>query len=200
MVLGVIITIMSLAVPSLIGLGSTWKAKESVGVIAGILNQARLKASSQNAHTFVAFREAGQTVKMIYFRSEDGDDPFLSSSTPGNLAALDLDQAGDKLMLLDRPAQFDNTALRDIDFTYPSSVLRQNGASTILSTSREVVYRGEKYDRIIQFSPSGELRIDGVEQILVEFGIQQLRNGNAGQFYSVIQIPGTTGQAFVYSN
>lgn len=196
-VIAVIGVLLAVAVPSVRTITAGSDVRQSTGMVFSTLSLARQTAASQNAHVFVAFHHAndGSRLSMIMFRTRDGSDPFEA------VDQINLDQNPADIMMLSRPMQASNFFLRDAGFQYPQAVSRPAGALSIQTQiGRQVTYQGKHFDRIVQFGPTGEIYVDGQPKPLVEFGIQTARNGNPADRFAIFQIPGTTGQAFIYQN
>jgi len=152
---------------------------------ASYIDQARSYAVAHGTYVYVGQRSAGgadPATEFIVVGSQNGED--LSSQT--NLVV----GAGD-VALLAKPLLTNQV---NYSTNAPSDVVRPAGAA-LNTGDQKITAKGNEYQTLLAFGPSGTVTFGGAIPSIVEFG---LRHSGRTSSVGVIQVAGLTGMSRVY--
>lgn len=207
-VIAVMSVLVSLAAPALSSMAKGSQMTQSLIELSGTLDQARQHAISRNTYVWVALRPNpdgpnGDELSMVVLASKSGTDP-LPWSNYGTVP-------NDEIDLITRPRTFDQMRFEEAGKYTKSDIPRLDGKSTtsIANTPSDntAVFRIKlpgaaslvDFDRVIQFTPTGEARVSSSVIDVIEFGLHPTRGktGDASNV-AVLRVNGLTGQTAVY--
>ncbi|CAN5342381.1 hypothetical protein BH09VER1_BH09VER1_27610 [soil metagenome] len=203
-VAGMLLGLSGVAVTSLSKGGTLNK---SLADVAGTLEQARQYAVAQNTYVWVAFlpgtMSGNSTVSMVVLASKNGADPTPWSA----YGTVPNSQIG----LLTRVKTFDQIGLSDAA-TFTDRIPELTGATAVTKDVNSLANGTAKFsvllpgtttpvvfDRVIQFTPSGEAHNASNLIDVIEFGMQPTHGTVADEKnVAAIRVNGLTGQTQVY--
>ena len=203
-VIAVMSVLVSLAAPALSSMAKGSQMTQSLIELSGALDQARQYAISRNTYVWVALRpnpegSNGDELSMVVLASKSGTDPAPWSDY-GAVPNSQID-------LIARPRTFDQMRFEEAGKYTKTEIPGLSGKSTtsINNTPSEntAIFRVKlpgatsavDFDRVIQFTPTGEARVSSSVIDVIEFGLHPTR-GKAG--VAVLRVNGLTGQTAVF--
>jgi prepilin-type N-terminal cleavage/methylation domain-containing protein len=207
-VVAVMSLLVSLAVPALSSIAMGNQMNQSLIQLSGTLDQARQYAITHNTYVWVALRPhtdevRGDELSVAVLASKTGTDP----SPWSNYGAVPNSQ----IDLISRPRTFGQLRLEEAGTFSASKIPSLEGKSvTSLDNTPSdgraifnIKLPGDSsavnFDRVIQFTPSGEARVSSGIIDVVEFGLHPTRGNVADENnVAVLRVNGLTGQTTVF--
>jgi len=205
----VVITIIgiltALTAPSIVSAMKSNAMNSTTAQVAGLIEQARETAVSQNTYVWVAFSPQDSnntdTLSVAVIESKDGTDPGTYGVVPSTNFAL-----------VSKISTFTQYQLQDPgSYTFPALNLPTPGttsANALSSSSTGPAFSLQIpgtsstaiFNRCVEFTPSGQARNSTSPINIVEFGVDPANvhtNPNPNN-PAVMRINGLTGQVLVY--
>lgn len=207
-VIAVMSVLVSLAAPALSSMAKGSQMTQSLIELSGTLDQARQYAISRNTYVWVALRPNpegpnGDELSMVVLASKSGTDPSPWSDY-GAVPNSQID-------LIARPRTFDQMRFEEAGKYTRTEIPGLSGktATSINNTlsDKTAVFQVKlpgasssvAFDRVIQFTPTGEARVSSSVIDVIEFGLHPTRgkSGDADNV-AVLRVNGLTGQTAVF--
>ncbi len=197
-VIGIIMTMMALAVPAYQYLNSAGNVTKAGNDVAGFLEQARSYAMANNTYVWVGFEKDGKDLVISAVASRTGT---------LNVVQTDVTIANPDIVQLGKILRYRNLDL----FEAPLPPGADAASRTILpgmsgtldafsftsgSTTKKIVFSGQ----VMRFSPRGEVRVaDDTISRWIALGIKRSTDANSDNYFG-IEIGGLTGNVRTYRN
>jgi len=221
-VIAIMALLMAVSGPALRGLSGSQSFDQTVGGIAGLLEQARATAIAQNTYAWVVFYEcdgaqlvppdySGHQLYVAAFYSNDGTDPFNWSGAvtlPGGTVGTTTFTALNRLHRFNRvhlladdsgdvaipSAPASASALAAIP-VFTQTAKTETGTIQLSNGGNPVVGYG-----LVQFTPTGAARCGPQSTAAIWFGLQPMNATSSYQTNNVsgLEINGLTGLTTVY--
>jgi prepilin-type N-terminal cleavage/methylation domain-containing protein len=202
-----------LAAPTLSLVGASGFNK-STARASELLEEARAYAVAHNTYTWVAFYTDSATaskpgtVYVALLASQDGTSEIVSGATFGSYSdwpqGINASPSAANCQLIQKIEAFSQVGFADGGtYTIPSVPTTNavtNPATSTPSFSLAIPGLGaQNFNRAIQFTPSGEAKVQAVVVPAIEFDLYSLHGTTASKnMAAVMRINGYTGQARVY--
>ncbi|MEZ0297141.1 MAG: Tfp pilus assembly protein FimT/FimU [Candidatus Methylacidiphilales bacterium] len=207
-VIGIMLVIAAISIPMFSGLTSSSQFNRAAMEISGLLESARQTAVTQNTYTWLAMgvKTAANGEKILHvavLSSKDGSDPTPWGSygtVPSDAIGIVTQTRFFKQVILSDAGTFGTAVVPTLPATpavTAANSLSQGTASFTITTPQETV----TYDRVVQFTASGEARNSANGTQVIEFALQPQRGNSAAgddKNIAVFRISGITGQCQVY--
>lgn len=198
--------LVAMSVPAVSSLKNSSDLNKNLTIVAGILEEARLRAVSQNTYVWILFSEnpsgAESGVKVATIASLDGRDVLGWVNAPVNISAN-----GSSLETASKIREMQGVEVRDWSESFPTVADLQNVSPPPSDTKimapvsiTGVAGRPDlKFTRAIQFTPTGEARINAAPARFIDFTVVPVTEGrNANQ--AMLRVSGLTGKATIFRN
>lgn len=207
-VIAVMSLLVSLAVPALSSIAMGNQMNQSLIQLSGTLDQARQYAISHNTYVWVALRPhtedpKGDELSVAVLASKTGTDPSPWSNY-GTVPNAQID-------LISRPRTFEKLKFEEANTFSASQIpgLVGKSATSMDNTPANSMANfmiqlpgtsvPVSFNRVIQFTPSGEARVSSGVIDVIEFGVHPTRGKVADEHnVAVLRVNGLTGQTTVY--
>lgn len=202
-VMAVIGLLTTLCIPALSSLTKGGQMNQSVAELAGLLDQARQYAISQNTYVWVALSPDiastdGPQLGVTVLASKTGVDPAPAG---GNYGAVPNDQ----IALISKPKAFSQFKFEEAGVFGIGKIpnLPTRTAANVGTASFSIKLPGASsattFSRVITFTPAGEARVTSSPIDLIEFGVHPTRGSvTDDNNVAVLRVNGLTGQTTVY--
>lgn len=207
-VIAVMGLLVSMAVPALTSIAMGNQMNQSLIHLSGTLDQARQYAISHNTYVWVALRPHtkepdGDQLSVAVLASKTGTDPspWSNYGTVPN-AQIDLIARPRTLEKLkfEEASTFSASQIPGLVGKSPTS-LDNTPANNLATFSIQLPGSSSpvNFDRVIQFTPSGEARVSSGVIDVIEFGVHPTRGKVADEHnVAVLRVNGLTGQTTVF--
>lgn len=208
-VIAITIVLVALTVPALTSLTKGSQMTQSLIEISGLLEQARQFAISRNTYVWIAMRPNpngpnGDELSIVMLASKTGTDPG-SWASYGAVPNTEIDLAS-RIRTFDQ-IRFEEAGTFTQDkipgLTGKTPVNAANNSPSNGTASFQIKLPGTAstttFDRVIQFTPSGEAKVSPNVIDVVEFGLRPTRGKTGDENnVAVLRVNGLTGQTTVY--
>ena len=200
--------LLSVAVPALSSMAMGNQMNRSLIELAGTLDQARQYAIANNTYVWVALRpnssgNQGDELSVALLASKTGTDPSPWSNY-GSVPNAQID-------IVARPRTFENIRFEEANTYSQSKIpsLAGKSATSLDNTpaNNKAVFNiklpgsgsSANFNRVIQFTPTGEARVSSSVIDVVEFGLHSTQGKAASENnVAVLRVNGLTGQTAVF--
>jgi len=210
-VVAIIAVLVALAVPALTSMAKGNQMNQTLIEMSGLLEQARQYAISRNTYVWVAMRPNpngpnGDELSVAMIASNTGTDP---ASTPWSSYGV---VPGNQVDLAARVRTFDQIRFEEAG-TFTESKIPGLAGKTPVTAAKNSPSQGTAtfqiklpgasstttFNRVIQFTPSGEARVSSNVIDVIEFGLRPTRGTTGDENnVAVLRVNGLTGQATVF--
>lgn len=213
-VIAVISIIAGVSVPALSGLNRAGNANRAIAGVAGALDLARQYAVSRNTYTWVVLAAnpsavGGSSLYAVVLGSRDGSNTIdgVTAVDLDTRATYRLDTATANVEVLQRTMAFPNAVVEPLASSpapagLPPAAPNANVSFKFAASSVEAMAflnANPNAQRVVQFSPTGQARVSGSINQVVELGLKPMKGRIPDEInVAAIQVSGLTGQTQVY--